>query len=69
MVQKKNGKWQMCTYFTDLNKCYPKDDFCIARIDNIVNFAIGCEMMAFLNCFLANIKSGFVKKMRKRQAS
>jgi hypothetical protein len=27
MVKKKNGKWQMCTNFTDLNKCCPKDDF------------------------------------------
>jgi hypothetical protein len=26
MVRKKNGKWQMCTDFTDLNKCCPKDD-------------------------------------------
>jgi hypothetical protein len=27
MVRKKNGKWQMCTDFTDLNKCCPKDYF------------------------------------------
>jgi hypothetical protein len=27
MVKKKNGKWQMCTDFTDLNKCCPKNDF------------------------------------------
>jgi hypothetical protein len=33
MVKTKNGKWWMCTDFTDLNKCYPKDDFPIDRID------------------------------------
>jgi hypothetical protein len=33
MVRKKNGKWRMCTYFTDLNKCCPKDNFPLARID------------------------------------
>jgi hypothetical protein len=27
MVRKKNGKWWMCTDFTDLNKCCPEDDF------------------------------------------
>jgi hypothetical protein len=27
MVKKKNDKWRMCTYFTDLNKCCLKDDF------------------------------------------
>jgi hypothetical protein len=26
MVKKKNGIWCMCTDFTDLNKCCPKDD-------------------------------------------
>jgi hypothetical protein len=33
MVQKKNGNWRMCTDFTYLNKCYPKDDFPPMRID------------------------------------
>jgi hypothetical protein len=31
MVRKKNGKWQMCMVFTDLNKCCPKDDFPLAN--------------------------------------
>jgi hypothetical protein len=51
MVRKKNGKWCMCTDFTDLNKCYPKDDFPLARIDKIVDSTAGCEMMALLKCF------------------
>jgi hypothetical protein len=37
--------------FTDLNKCCPKDDFPLARIDKIVNSTVGCEMMALLDCF------------------
>jgi hypothetical protein len=52
MVCKKNGKWQMCTEFTDLNKCCPKDDFPLTRIDKIVDSVVGCEMMALLDCFL-----------------
>jgi hypothetical protein len=51
MVRKKNGKWQMCTEFTNLNKCCPKDDFPLTRIDKIVDSTVGCEMMALLNCF------------------
>jgi hypothetical protein len=27
MVQKKSGKWHMCTNFTSLNKACPKDNF------------------------------------------
>jgi hypothetical protein len=41
----------MCTNFTDLNKCCPKDDFPLARIDKIVDSAAGYEMMALLDCF------------------
>jgi hypothetical protein len=40
MVKKKNGKWRMCTDFTDLNKCCPKDDFSLSRIDKVVDSTI-----------------------------
>jgi hypothetical protein len=49
MVCKKNGKWRMCTYFTYLNKCCPKDDFPLTRIDQIVDSAAGCDIMALLD--------------------
>jgi hypothetical protein len=34
-----------------MNKCCPKDDFPLARIDKIVDSATGCEMMVLLDCF------------------
>jgi hypothetical protein len=51
MVRMKNGKWWMYTDFTDLNKCCPKDDFPLARIDQIVYSAAASEMMALLDYF------------------
>jgi hypothetical protein len=51
MVKKKNGKWRMCTYFTDLNKCCPKDDFPLTRIYKVVDLAAGCKAMILLDCF------------------
>jgi hypothetical protein len=51
MVRKKNGKWWMCTDFMDLNKCCPKVDFPLARIDKTVDSAAASEMMALLDCF------------------
>jgi hypothetical protein len=41
----------MCTYFIDLNKCCPKDDFPLSRIDKVVDSVVGYEMMALLDCF------------------
>jgi hypothetical protein len=52
MVMKKDGKWCMCTDFTDLNKCCPKDDFPLVKIDKFIDSTMGCEMMALLDCFL-----------------
>jgi hypothetical protein len=52
MVRKKNGKWRMCTDFTDLNKCYPKDNFPFARIDQIIDSTAGCDTMALLDYIL-----------------
>jgi hypothetical protein len=52
MVKKKNDKWRMRTDFTNLNKCCPKDDFLLARIDKVVDSAAGCEVMALLDYFL-----------------
>jgi hypothetical protein len=51
MVQKKNGKWQMCIDFTNLNKAYPKDNFPLPRIDKIVDSTANCEVMSLLDCF------------------
>jgi hypothetical protein len=51
MVKKKNDKWRMCTDFTDLNKCCPKDDFLLTIIDKVVDSAEKCEIMALLDCF------------------
>jgi hypothetical protein len=52
MVRKKNRKWRMCIDFTDPNNCCPKDDFPLAKIDQIIDYAAGCNIMALLDCFL-----------------
>jgi hypothetical protein len=68
MVKKKNSKWRMCTDFTDLNKCYPNDDFPLSRIDKEVDSTAGCETMALLDCFLGTTRYGSTKRTKRRQA-
>jgi hypothetical protein len=41
----------MCKDITDLNKCCPKDDFPLTRIDQIVDSVAARKMMALLDCF------------------
>jgi hypothetical protein len=41
----------MCIDFTSLNKCCPKDDFPMSRINKVVDSTAGCEIMALLDCF------------------
>jgi hypothetical protein len=50
-VKKKNGKWKMCVYFTDLNKACKKDDFPLERVDKIVGDVANSEILSLLDMF------------------
>jgi hypothetical protein len=65
MVKKKNGKWWICMDFIELNKCCLKDDFLLARIDQIVDSAAASEMMSLSDCFSGYHQSGFGQRMKK----
>jgi hypothetical protein len=69
MVHKKNGKWWMCIDFTNLNKCCPKDDSPLARIDKIMDSAVNYEIMALLDYFQATTKYGSAGRTKKKQVS
>ena len=51
VVKNKNGKWQVCVDFTDLNKACPKDPFPMSRIDQLVDATVGHLWMSFLDAF------------------
>jgi hypothetical protein len=42
----------MYTDFIDLNKCCPKDNFPLSRIEQIVDSTTHCDIMALLDYFL-----------------
>nr|KYP68865.1 Retrovirus-related Pol polyprotein from transposon 297 family [Cajanus cajan] len=51
MVKKPNGKWRMCTDYTDLNKACPKDAYPLPHIDTLVDGAAGHQRLSFLDAY------------------
>ena len=51
VVKKKNGKWQVCIDFTDLNKYCLKDLLPLPQIDQLVDATVGHSRMSFLDVF------------------
>ncbi|XP_020235170.1 uncharacterized protein LOC109815012 [Cajanus cajan] len=52
MVKKPNGKWRMCTDYTNLNKACPKDAYPLPNIDRLVDGASGHKVLSFLDAYL-----------------
>jgi len=51
LVKKPNGKWRMCTDYTDLNKACLKDSYPLPNVDRLVDGATGHKYMSFLYAF------------------
>nr|KYP55078.1 Retrovirus-related Pol polyprotein from transposon 297 family [Cajanus cajan] len=51
MVKKSNGKWRMCTDYTNLNKACPKDAYPLPNIDRLVDGAFGHKFLSFLDAY------------------
>ena len=51
VVKKKNGKWQVCVDFIDLNKACLKDHFPMLWINQLMDATIGHPWMSFLDAF------------------
>lgn len=51
MVKKSNGKWRMCTDYTNLNKNCPKDAYPLPTIDWLVNGIVRHHLLSFLDTY------------------
>ncbi|RDX82530.1 hypothetical protein CR513_36660, partial [Mucuna pruriens] len=51
MVRKANGKWRMCTDYTDLNKACPKDPYPLPSIDRLVDNVAGFTFLSFMDAY------------------
>ncbi|RDX87835.1 hypothetical protein CR513_30632, partial [Mucuna pruriens] len=51
MVKKDNGKWRMCTDYTNLNKACPKDPYSLPNIDRLVYRASDFALLSFIDAY------------------
>jgi hypothetical protein len=51
VVPKANGKLRMCIDYINLNKACPKDPYPLPRIDQIVDYTSGCDLLSFIDAY------------------
>jgi hypothetical protein len=48
-VQKKDGRWQVCVDFRDLNRATPKDEYPMPVAETLINAAAGNKILSFMD--------------------
>jgi putative transposase len=67
IVPKKNTNVRrICIDYTSLNKHCPKDPFPLPHIDQIIDSAVGCAWLSFLDAYSGYNQIKLKKKMKKR---
>jgi hypothetical protein len=51
LVEKSDGSWCMYINYTSLNKAYPKDEYPLPQICQIVDSTTSCELLLFLDTY------------------
>ncbi|RDY12155.1 hypothetical protein CR513_03082, partial [Mucuna pruriens] len=69
MVRKANGRWRMCTDYTDLNKACPKDPYPLPSIDRLVDEVSGQALLSFMDAYSGYNQSGCILMTKKKRLS
>jgi hypothetical protein len=48
-VQKKDGRWQVCVDFRNLNRATPKDEYSMPVAETLINAAAGNKILSFMD--------------------
>jgi hypothetical protein len=48
-IQKKDGRWQVCVDFRDLNRATPKDESPMPVAETLINAAVGNKILSFID--------------------
>jgi hypothetical protein len=48
-IQKKDGRWQVCVDFRDINRATPKDEYLMPVAETLINAAVGNKILSFMD--------------------
>jgi hypothetical protein len=48
-MQKKDGRWQVCMDFKDLNRATPKEEYPMPVVETLINAAVGHKILSFMD--------------------
>ena len=51
VVKNQTAKWRACVHFASLNRACPKDNFSLAKIDQLLDSTFGHAWMSFLDAY------------------
>jgi hypothetical protein len=68
IIPKANKKLWMCIDYTSLNKACPKDPYPLPRIDQIMDFTSGCDLLSFLDAYSSFHQIQMSREDRKHTA-
>ncbi|RDX75235.1 hypothetical protein CR513_44901, partial [Mucuna pruriens] len=69
MVRKSNGKWRICTDYTNLNKVCLKYPYPLPSIDQLVDEASKYDLLSFMDTYFRNNQIRMHPKTRQRRHS
>jgi hypothetical protein len=59
----------MCIDYTSLNKAYPKNEYLLSRICQIMDFTASCELLSFLDAYSGYHQIGLTIDDEEKQRS
>ena len=68
LIKKANDKWQICIDYIDLNKAYPKDNYPLPSIDQLVDATSRFHLMSFIDAFSSYNQIWMVEEDEEKMA-
>lgn len=69
MVRKATRGWSLCVDFTNCNAVYPKDNYSLPLIDELIDKRSSYELLSFMDAYSSYNQIRCERKTRRKQHS